>query len=97
MLILPDRPLPPTAIRLMCVSARRRAGATNGQESLQTRFRLGAEGVFGGWDYNTAFARSVSQNTQTLTNGYYDRNLLLAAFKTGKINPSVRRRLKAWR
>ncbi len=60
---------------------------TNGQESLQTRFLLGAEGVFGGWDYNMAFARSVSQNTQTLTNGYYDRNLLLAAFKTGKINP----------
>ena len=60
---------------------------TNGQESLQNRLLLGAEGSIAGWDYNTAYARSVSENTQTLTNGYYDRNLLLAAFKTGKINP----------
>jgi len=60
---------------------------TNGQESDQTRILLGSEGVVAGWDYNTAFSHSVSDNTQTLTNGYYDRNLLLAAFKTGKINP----------
>lgn len=60
---------------------------TNGQESNQTRLLIGGEGSVAGWDYNTALARSVSDNTQTLTNGYYDRNLLIAAFKTGKINP----------
>lgn len=60
---------------------------TNGQESEQQRFLLGAEGVLAGWDYNTAFAHSVSENTQTLTNGYYDKAKLLAAFKTGQINP----------
>ena len=60
---------------------------TNGQESDQQRLLLGAEGTIAGWDYNTAFAHSVSENTQTLTNGYYDRAKLLAAFKTGKINP----------
>lgn len=60
---------------------------TNGQESEQQRLLLGAEGVIAGWDYNTAYAHSVSENTQTLTNGYYDKALLLAAFKTGKINP----------
>ena len=60
---------------------------TNGQASEQQRLLLGAEGVIAGWDYNTAFAHSVSENTQTLTNGYYDKAKLLAAFKTGKINP----------
>jgi iron complex outermembrane receptor protein len=60
---------------------------TNGQESNQQRLLLGAEGTLAGWDYNTAFAHSVSENTQKLTNGYYDRAQLLAAFKTGKINP----------
>ena len=60
---------------------------TNGQESNQQRFLLGSEGTIGDWDYNTAYARSVSDNTQTLTNGYYDRTKLLAAFRTGKINP----------
>lgn len=60
---------------------------TNGQESEQQRLLVGAEGVVAGWDYNTAFAHSVSENTQTLTNGYYDKAKLLAAFKTGKINP----------
>ncbi len=60
---------------------------TNGQESDQSRLLLGSEGTIAGWDYNTAIAHSVSDNTQTLTNGYYDRAKLLAAFKTGKINP----------
>jgi iron complex outermembrane receptor protein len=60
---------------------------TNGQESDQTRFLIGAEGLVAGWDYNTAIAHSVSDNTQTLTNGYYDKAKLLAAFRTGKINP----------
>lgn len=60
---------------------------TNGQESDQSRLLLGAEGTIAGWDYNTAYAHSVSDNTQTLTNGYYDRVKLLTAFRTGKINP----------
>ncbi|CAN5837081.1 TonB-dependent receptor [soil metagenome] len=60
---------------------------TNGQESDARRLLLGSEGTIAGWDYNTAFAHSESENTQTLTNGYYDRVKLLAAFKTGKINP----------
>lgn len=60
---------------------------TNGQESDQMRLLIGSEGTIGGWDYNTAIAHSVSENTQTLTNGYYDKAKLLAAFRTGKINP----------
>jgi iron complex outermembrane receptor protein len=60
---------------------------TNGQESDQQRLLLGAEGTIGGWDYNTAFAHSESKNTQTLTNGYYDKVKLQSAFNSGKINP----------
>jgi iron complex outermembrane receptor protein len=60
---------------------------TNGQISDARRLLLGVEGSVAGWDYNTAFTHAESENTQTLTNGYYDRNLIKAAFKTGKINP----------
>lgn len=60
---------------------------TNGQESNQQRLLLGAEGLVSGWDYSAALAHSISDNTQTLTNGYYDKEKLLAAFRTGKINP----------
>ncbi|AZP11117.1 TonB-dependent receptor plug domain-containing protein [Undibacterium parvum] len=71
-----------TRLRLVPGGAR-----TNGQVSDQQRLLLGSEGVVAGWDYNTAYAHSESQNTQTLSNGYYDKALLLAAYKTGKINP----------
>lgn len=60
---------------------------TNGQISDQQRLLLGAEGTIAGWDYNTAYAHSESKNTQTLTNGYYDKAKLMAAFRSGKINP----------
>jgi len=43
--------------------------------------------VIAGWDYNTAFSHAESENTQTLSNGYYDKAKLRAAFLTGKINP----------
>jgi iron complex outermembrane receptor protein len=60
---------------------------TNGQISDAARLLLGSEGTIGGWDYNTAFAHAESKNTQTLTNGYYDKTLLRNAFLTGHINP----------
>lgn len=60
---------------------------TNGQISDAARLLLGSEGTIGGWDYNTAYAHAESKNTQTLTNGYYDKTLLRNAFLTGHINP----------
>ena len=60
---------------------------TNGQVSDAQRLLLGSEGTIAGWDYNTAYAHAESENTQTLTNGYYDKAKLRAAFLTGKINP----------
>ncbi len=60
---------------------------TNGQVSDQQRLLLGGEGTIAGWDYNSAFSHSESSNTQTLTNGYYDKAAIQRAFLSGVINP----------
>jgi iron complex outermembrane recepter protein len=74
----------PFGVRMRMIPGGQR---TNGQISDQQRLLVGSEGIFAGWDYNTALSHATSKNTQSLTNGYYDKQKLVTAFNKGDINP----------
>ncbi len=50
---------------------------------------LGAEGLFGGWDYSGSFTRSVNKQTTDLGGGWSELNKILAALDSGLVNPFV--------
>jgi iron complex outermembrane receptor protein len=51
------------------------------------RLLLGAEGTLVGWDYNAAFTLSEAKASDNYISGYYSDKLLVAALKTGNVNP----------
>ena len=51
------------------------------------RFLIGAEGNIFGWDYKTGLMRAEGKARDTYVSGYYSDTLLVAALKTGNVNP----------
>ena len=60
---------------------------TNEVEAEQSRTLLSADGMFGVWDYKAGVMYSVSEVTDTFTNGYVNRSLVQAGLNAGTINP----------
>lgn len=52
-----------------------------------SRFVLGGQGSFAGWDYNAAYMHSVNTADYALSSGYLSTPAFLAAMSTGLVNP----------
>lgn len=72
------------ALNLRLVEA---GGRTNEVEADTTRLVLGAKGLAGGWDYNTALNFSESKVTDAYIDGYVRTDEFNSFFRSGALNP----------
>jgi iron complex outermembrane receptor protein len=59
----------------------------SGTDTMALQGVVGAEGILGGWDYDTALTYSNNQQTSRFLSGVVSQQRLLAALATGLINP----------
>ncbi|MCE2909303.1 MAG: TonB-dependent receptor [Burkholderiaceae bacterium] len=60
---------------------------SNEVTSEANRLVVGAQGLLGGWDYNTALSHAVNKVADRYVNGYYLFSDLAAGVRAGTINP----------